>query len=1000
MGFKMPYFQKRTEVIVLFCLVVSFCLGEVSIRTGPSALASYDPFTELTNEDFIRIAWTSSEKTTSWVTFTIDGGTPLRVLGTDQSYKRDHEVTIGQFDVNDRIEYYVGGQDKYGNETEVVTRFFTITEARPDIQIIPEVITRDVLMPCEVNGNINDGGKSISESDKFTIINMGKGDAKDITIAITGAPAGETNRYYMCNEKGDCNIRMTLLGNSIVLMPGKKDRTSSATLTYLIRRSGADDITSFDTYGGGITLTGANINAIERKIWYRFVPEIKTRILLGDETVERVFFENACGNEVETLFLQDLCGAFDNNVQFKLTDNQPYFKLSKSNSQLIKGGIEPIDISLSNVPLPTSGQDYFSDTLEIYVGENKTYDVPVEITIRRPTVKWTSDRIKENITCGQVFSHTISYETELDSGCLRRADIVPTGELAPFNLSVHPKEIRNVKPGSKGNITIDFHTPPFIKSKTYNGGMSISYNYSQSRVKHANTDISFYIPPFIFETNKKVLPLGNLRSESFYDTEVDIAEINGGCLENIDLSIDSCTSDKSFLSVRPGKLDLSAFDKDTLTISGYSPDYIKPGDYSCVLRIHPPERDPHPIPITFSIPYPQMNITFPEPVKLYKVKPPHIKGKASLSIAEIGGYTPLKNITLLFKPTSCPHGTVSKCSQFNNVIKEIKPINTLNKQKGIQFPIDLDFQFSDPRGDYKWDIIINASNDNATEEIYPFLIEIVPPTCKNARETVKNIDEKYINDTKELNELLSSCDEFQKKDPTTASRIVSLISSYSVFSQNIETLNALKEDQNQMLFFREDQLNVPRLLSLLRSSERSQDGICSGIENTQTICSRSIERFHTTVNNVGHYFCTLNVSSSDQLAKNDNIANIFFSKLDKTCNRKEKLAKIDETYAYAKQLRQKAIESRLNPFSANQIYKDALDQHKKTAIDYMVELNLVSDSENVINEMESLIEEYDDFKTLWLRIIQIAGLILSLSLSALIFSYAQYRLKVRRIKTL
>jgi hypothetical protein len=377
----------------------------------------------------------------------------------------------------------------------------------------------------------------------------------------------------------------------------------------------------------------------------------------------------------------------------------------------------------------------------------------------------------------------------------------------------------------------------------------------------------------------------------------------------------------------------------------------------------------------------------PPKLTLYKERPPSVQGATNITVAEVGGFTPIRNVTFSVRARSCPDGANATCERYARAVSPISPLLLVDKGGRASVPVQMSFDFSDPRGDYAMGVAIDAANDARAREERLLELEIIPPSCRKARDDIKLVGAEFYLAKKALRDFLAPCDEWSKTDPVKAAKASSLVSAFIVFSTNIAVLKGQVAGHN---------VSSVKVLSVLRSSERNLDGLCVGIEGSEPLCEMANATLRGTLREVGGYYCSNGTTRSELLRRNGAIANVFLSPLGLRCAALTALDRVAARYEEALALRAQAQAARIVPPRALGRYPEVVQRLEEARRGYD-ELGLSEDASRVAGELGSVERERIELERLWTALLRVAAALAALATLILCGMYTQYRLKTRKV---
>jgi hypothetical protein len=222
-----------------------------------------------------------------------------------------------------------------------------------------------------------------------------------------------------------------------------------------------------------------------------------------------------------------------------------------------------------------------------------------------------------------------------------------------------------------------------------------------------------------------------------------------------------------------------------------------------------------------------------------------------------------------------------------------------------------------------------------------------------------------------------------------SAKAASLVSSFSVFSTNVLTLNEMKRSHN---------LTSVRALSILRSTERNLEVLCIDIEEARPICEKANATLLKTFEDVGRYYCLKPTTRSERLRHNGAMANVFFSRVNLRCNIIDKLDEVSTKYENVQGLRQEALGDRILPPRALEKYDRVIKEYREIVGDLGSEyLNLTEDAERVRNELIIIESEREDLAMLWSTLVNVVVAFAFMVTVIITGMYVRYRIKTQKV---
>lgn len=989
---------KQLLIWVLLLIIISAC-ADVRVIEGPYAIGSIEPIDEITDADNIYIEWITEEPTESIVKIRVNKGDLWAV--SDLVLTTHHSVNIGRFKAGDLVEYRVAGRDIFGNETRSPGwRRIIIKSGAPEIVVLPTVFEQNMTISCEVEGVKNIGGRLSAGEGQIKIINFGKLPAENMIFTIKFS--NNDTKGYMCTDDGECLLRIVLSDSGLYQL----DRDIPLELRFWVYKPPEikDDLIPWRKYTAIIEIWGDNFPKIEKEISLYLIPEVRLEI-----DRDNIRFPNACGNEAATLIIRDKCGSLDLDYDIYLEKNTDFIKFNKTLGYIRRGESEYISVYLDDPPYPSGERVEYNDTILVRVGDVVLKPVPVYVSLKKPVVKIAYPEVKETITCGGEFEFPVAIKTDKNGGCLRYLDF-SSSISGNFSIDVIPEEIRYIKPGKSMETKIKIKAAKFIEAKTYRGNIILKYRLSEKEIEAEKIWFNIKIPKPEIDLSESAIDFSDLRCGDKYLRFLNISETAGGCISDLLLNITNCNFDDSLLGIEPQNQSLGAYSTISTALNLRIPGYLSPDNYTCNLFIMENTNLLKSVPISFRIPYPKINVTFPDREILYKEMPPYVTGKTTLVISEVGGYTPLKNVSIDYRIIKCP--TEEQCEEYGDVLNYTRFIKSIEKDSTVSIPIFIKFHFSDPRGDYVWSSTVAAGNTLARKSSR-FTVELIPPTCKKVGEQITNIKESMSKENIEIIEnLLKKCEKYQKVNPLKAARTIAVVSNFYNLRKKVQGLKTVKglytvendiegetmpELKGRKISVK-NKIFVTKILISLRSIDRSIQGICSSGDDGEKLCKISREEAASTIAEVGRYFCMFRGRYSAEIVKNAELANIFLGYANKNCSVLDVVNNLKKERENVRNLKNEALAFRLNPVSADRKYRELLAKYRLLMIRYYT-MGLTGDIQGIKQEYFSIKRQYKDFRNTWIYLGKSIGAILIVVLLSVLFGYIRYRLRLRRVAT-
>ena len=948
---------------ILLALSIILCLfavaDEFRITGSAQVIASKEPYDYATDADLLTVKISTNQNSQAQVKD--DRG---RVLGTDASWTQNHEIMIGKLSTGTyklKIEAYnlTGSQD-YAYVS------VNVAKARANLRTVPIEYAKDIEIPCRSSG-------AVKITDSLSLTNQGKLDAYNVMA--------ELDSSYMCNEDGDCPLEVTL-GDRYQNQLSFSEVQSGQVQYITINMKTVQVLTPWTTYSTPLRIEGSNALEIVVDLNIRFVPALDVRV-----SPDTFSFENACGNEKRTITIEDRCCVFDLPLAVDVNmDDHPFIFTSKSYT-VPKCGKATVDFTLGNLTL-LEGEDEKQDDYKInlHFGD-ELLQVPADVLVRPPELRLSPRSIGLDAPCKGELKQPIELYVPSTSGCIRDLELNITGNIKDFTFEFEAEKTNNLSPGDRISGTMNIEVPEYIKAGEYAGRLAATYPRTKTETAKKEMVMFLRVPRFDYllkaeKVDMRELPCGDFRSQN-----ITIIEVDGGCADGITGEIVDCDFNNTFITVAKGTIGVSAKETGDFDLEVNVPHYLPPDTYKCGLRITIPDRGDRTVPFSFTIPHPQLMIEMSDKLTLYKERPPSITGNTSLILAEVGGFTPLRNITFGVVARSCPVGIEEACERYAKAVETPRPVFEIDKGGRLTVPVGLGFDFSDPRGDYTMGLIIDALNDDRAAEERSMEFEIIPPSCRKARDDIKLIDRRFPEVKKALRDFLVHCDDWSKRDPVMSAKAAALVSSFSVFSTNVLTLNEMTRSHN---------LTSVRALSILRSTERNLEVLCIDIEEARPICDMANATLLSTLEEVGRYYCMNSTTRSERLRHNGAMANVFLSQVNLRCTIIDNLDVVSTRYENVQGLRQEALGDRILPPRALEKYARVIKEYRDIEKGY-ADLGLTDDVGKVKNERIIIESEREDLALLWSTLINVVVAFAFMVTVIITGMYVRYRIKTQKV---
>ncbi len=948
-----------TLVVLLILLCLSAVAEEFSITGTAQVIASKEPYDYATDADLLTVRITTNQNSQAQVKD--DRG---RVLGTDATWSKNHDIMIGKLSSGGyqlKIEAYnlTGSQD-YAFVS------FNVAKARANLRTVPVEYTKDIEIPCRSSG-------AVKITDSLSLTNQGKLDAYNVVAQLDSS--------YMCNEDGDCPLEISLGDRYENKMSFSEVR--SAQIQYItLNMKTVQVLTPWTTYSTPLRIEGSNALEIVVDLNIRFVPALDVRV-----SPDTFSFENACGNEERTITIEDRCCVFDLPLAVDVNVDDHPFIFDTTSYTVPKCGKATVDFSLANLTL-LEGEEEKQDEYKINLRfGDEMLQIPADVLVRPPELRLSPRSIGLDAPCKGELKQPIELYVPSTSGCVRDLELNITGNVKDFTFEFEAEKTNNLSPGDRISGTMNINVPKYIKAGEYAGRLVAKYPRTKTETAKKEMVMFLRVPRFDYllkseRVDMRELPCGDFRAQN-----ITIVEVDGGCAEGITGEIVNCDFNNTFITVAEDTIGVSAKESGDFDLEVNVPHYLPPDTYSCGLLITVPERGDRTIPFSFTIPHPQLMIEMPDKLTLYKERPPSITGNTSLTLAEVGGFTPLRNITFDVVAKVCPVGAAEACVRYAKAVETPLPVFEIDKGSRLTVPIGLGFDFSDPRGDYTMGLVVDALNDDRAAEERPMEFEIIPPSCRKARDDIKLIDKRFPEVKKALRDFLVHCDDWSKRDPVMSAKAASLVSSFSVFSTNVLTLNEMTRSHN---------LTSVRALSILRSTERNLEALCIDIDEARPICEMANATLLTTLEEVGRYYCMNSTTRSERLRHNGAMSNVFLERVNLRCTIIDNLDVVSTRYDNVQALRQEALGDRILPPRALEKYARLIAEYRDIEKGY-ADLGLTDDVEKVKGERIIIESEREDLALLWSTLINVVVAFAFMVTVIITGMYVRYRIKTQKV---